>query len=265
MAYSGHQFGHFSEVLGDGRAIVIAENIQLKGAGPTPFSYRGDGLSALGPVIREYLISEAMHTLGVPTTRSLAAVETGELVQRETLLPGGILTRVSSCFIRIGTFEFIRAHGSVGQLKTLADYCIQTYYPEYSQSTSQYLDFFNRVLEENAKLVAKWMSLGFIHGVMNTDNISILGETLDYGPCAFMDEYDPKTVFSYIDRYGRYAYQNQPNIMKWNLTRFSETLLPLIQDNSSIEEMIEKFDIMYKKYWIEEMSQKLGINVGDYK
>jgi len=239
LAYAGHQFGHFVPQLGDGRANLLGEvvgldgirrDIQLKGAGPTPFSRRGDGRAALGPVLREYLISEAMAALGVPTTRSLAAVTTGEPVRRETLLPGAVLTRVAASHMRVGTFQYFAAQGDAAGVKLLADHAIARHYPDAAGAENPYLAFLSAVIARQADLVARWLLIGFIHGVMNTDNCSIAGETIDYGPCAFMDAYDPGTVFSSIDQHGRYAYGNQPRIVLWNLTRLAECLLPLLGD-----------------------------------
>jgi len=237
LAYAGHQFGHFNPQLGDGRAILLGEvvgrdgqrrDIQLKGAGPTPFSRRGDGRAALGPVLREYLVSEAMAALGLPTTRALAAVTTGEEVVRETMLPGGVLTRVASSHIRVGTFQYFAAREDLDALRLLADHAIARHYPEAATAENPYLAFLGAVAERQATLIARWLSIGFIHGVMNTDNCSVAGETIDYGPCAFMDEYHPGTVFSSIDQNARYAYGNQPSIGLWNVSRLAETLLPLI-------------------------------------
>jgi uncharacterized protein YdiU (UPF0061 family) len=246
MAYAGHQFGNFVAQLGDGRAILLGEvidkggirrDIQLKGSGPTPFSRRGDGRAALGPVLREYIVSEAMFALGIPTTRSLAAVVTGERVQRETMLPGGVLTRVASSHIRVGTFQFFAARQDLDALRHLADHVIDRHYPDITKAEHPHRALLNAVIKRQAELVARWLHVGFIHGVMNTDNCSVSGETIDYGPCAFMDAYDPATVFSSIDEMGRYAYANQPRIALWNLTRFAETLLPLIDsdEKTSIE------------------------------
>ncbi len=240
MAYAGHQFGHFVAQLGDGRAILLGEvidtdgirrDIQLKGSGPTPFSRRGDGRAALGPVLREYIVSEAMFALGIPTTRSLAAVITGEKVQRETMLPGAVLTRVASSHIRVGTFQFFAARQDIDGLRHLADHVINRHYPDLAKAEHPYRALLDVVIKRQAELVARWLHVGFIHGVMNTDNCSISGETIDYGPCAFMDAYDPATVYSSIDEMGRYAYANQPRIALWNLTRFAETLLPLIDSD----------------------------------
>ena len=238
-AYAGHQFGNFVPQLGDGRAVLLGEvvgrdgarrDLQLKGAGPTPFSRRGDGRAALGPVLREYIVSEAMAALGIPTTRALAAVLTGEKVQRETMLPGGVLTRVASSHIRIGTFQYFAAQGDGEGVKQLADHVIARHYPDLATVDRPYLALLDAVIARQASLVARWLNIGFIHGVMNTDNMSICGETIDYGPCAFMDAYDPATVFSAIDEGGRYAFGNQPRIALWNLTRFAECLLPLLDE-----------------------------------
>jgi uncharacterized protein YdiU (UPF0061 family) len=241
MAYAGHQFGHFVPQLGDGRAILLGEvvgrdgiryDVQLKGAGQTPFSRRGDGRAALGPVLREYLVSEAMAALGVPTTRSLAAVMTGDLVYRETALPGAVLTRVAHSHIRVGTFQYFAARQDLAALSTLTNYAIARHCPEVAHSENPALSLLAHVIARQAELVAQWMSVGFIHGVMNTDNMSVSGQTIDYGPCAFLDVYHPNAVFSSIDEHGRYAFANQPRIAQWNLTRFAETLLPLIADAS---------------------------------
>jgi uncharacterized protein YdiU (UPF0061 family) len=247
MAYAGHQFGHFVPQLGDGRAILLGEvidadgvrrDIQLKGSGPTPFSRRGDGRAALGPVLREYIVSEAMAMLGIPTTRSLAAVMSGENVMRETPLPGAVLTRVAASHIRVGTFQFFAARDDTEGVKRLADHVINRHYPQVTGAERPYSALLSAVIARQADLVARWLLVGFIHGVMNTDNTSISGETIDYGPCAFMDQYDPATVFSSIDEQGRYAYANQPRIALWNLTRFAECLLPLFSDDKdkAIEE-----------------------------
>jgi serine/tyrosine/threonine adenylyltransferase len=240
MAYAGHQFGHFVPQLGDGRAILLGEvidadgvrrDIQLKGSGPTPFSRRGDGRAALGPVLREYIVSEAMAALGIPTTRSLAAVVTGEIVMRETALPGAVLTRVASSHIRVGTFQFFASRGDTDGVRRLADHVIARHYPDAANAERPYAALLAGVIGRQADLVARWLLVGFIHGVMNTDNSSISGETIDYGPCAFMDHYDPAAVFSSIDEQGRYAYANQPRIALWNLTRLAECLLPLFSDD----------------------------------
>jgi uncharacterized protein YdiU (UPF0061 family) len=247
MAYAGHQFGHFVPQLGDGRAILLGEvidadgvrrDIQLKGSGPTPFSRRGDGRAALGPVLREYIVSEAMAALGIPTTRSLAAVVTGENVIRETPLPGAVLTRVASSHIRVGTFQYFAARGDTEGVRRLADHVIARHYPQAADADRPYHALLEGVIARQAQLIARWLLVGFIHGVMNTDNSSISGETIDYGPCAFMDAYDPAAVFSSIDEQGRYAYANQPRIALWNLTRLAECLLPLFSDqqDKAIEE-----------------------------
>ncbi len=245
QAYAGHQFGHFVPQLGDGRANLLGEvigsdgihyDIQLKGSGPTPFSRRGDGRAALGPVLREYLVSEAMAALGVPTTRALAAVMTGDRVVREELFPGAILTRVAASHLRVGTFQYFAAQGDVEATRVLMDYAIARHYPEAASAEHSCKAFLDGVISRHAHLVAQWMLLGFVHGVMNTDNTSISGETIDYGPCAFMEAYDPNTVFSSIDQQGRYAYSNQPRALLWNLTRLAETLLPLLSLEYGSEE-----------------------------
>src|SRR5882724_9927824 len=273
MAYAGHQFGHFVPQLGDGRAILLGEvidaegvrrDIQLKGSGPTPFSRRGDGRAALGPVLREYIVSEAMAALGIPTTRSLAAVVTGESVRRETLLPGAVLTRVASSHIRVGTFQYFAARGDTEGVRRLADHVIGRHYPQLANADRPYHALLEEVIARQADLVARWLLVGFIHGVMNTDNTSIPGETIDYGPCAFMDRYDPATVFSSIDEQGRYAYANQPRIALWNLTRLAECLLPLLsgEQDKAIEEaqsalagFAERFDTAYQAG----LRRKLGL------
>jgi uncharacterized protein YdiU (UPF0061 family) len=264
MAYAGHQFGQFVPQLGDGRAILLGEvidadgvrrDIQLKGSGPTPFSRRGDGRAALGPVLREYIVSEAMAALGIPTTRSLAAVMTGESVLRETPLPGAVLTRVASSHIRVGTFQYFAARGDTEGVRRLADHVIARHYPQVTGDQRPYLALLSAVIARQADLIARWLLVGFIHGVMNTDNTSISGETIDYGPCAFMDHYNPAQVFSSIDEMGRYAYANQPRIALWNLTRLAECLLPLIAEEqdkaiaeaqSALGEFIEAFDAAYQ-------------------
>lgn len=272
-AYAGHQFGHFSPSLGDGRAILLGEildknsrrfDIQLKGSGQTPFSRRGDGKSALGPVIREYVISEAMYYLGISTTRSLAAVATGEDVIRENVVPGGILTRVAASHIRVGTFEYFAARGDKEAVKELADYAIKRHYPNCLNEENPYQSFLKSVIDDQAKLVCEWMRVGFIHGVMNTDNMAICGQTIDYGPCAFMDIYNSNTVFSSIDTYGRYAFEKQSYIANWNLTRFAECLLPLLDDkmNKAIEIAeieINSFTEIFDEYWLDMMCCKLGL------
>lgn len=274
MAYSGHQFGGFSPQLGDGRAILLGEvidqggirrDIQLKGSGPTPWSRRGDGRSALGPVLREYLVSEWMHTVGVPTTRALAAVVSGDRVARETMLPGGVFTRVASSHIRVGTFQYFAARQDLENLKILADYVIERHYPEIRESENPYLELLRSVTERQAALVAHWMSFGFIHGVMNTDNASVSGETIDYGPCAFMDDYDPMKVFSSIDRGGRYAYSNQAPIAQWNLARLAETLLPLVSEDEEesiklVTGVLEAFPDLYQAELIRRLTAKIGLS-----
>ncbi len=272
-AYSGHQFGHFNPTLGDGRATLIGEiqnkenqrfDIQLKGSGPTLYSRQGDGLSALGPVLREYIVSEAMHSLGVPTTRSLCAVETSKDVYREQIQPGGVLTRVAKSHIRIGTFEYFASRGDLDGLRILADYAIERHYPNLINQSDKYLGFVNAAALNWSALIAKWMSVGFIHGVMNTDNMSICGETIDFGPCAFMDTFKANQVYSFIDRHGRYAYNNQINIGKWNLARFASAILPLIDkdENLAIKKTNDKLEMLYPLYdqeYIKLMSAKLGI------
>jgi uncharacterized protein YdiU (UPF0061 family) len=273
MAYAGHQFGQFVPQLGDGRAILLGEvidadgvrrDIQLKGSGPTPFSRRGDGRAALGPVLREYIVSEAMATLGIATTRSLAAVMTGESVLRETPLPGAVLTRVAASHIRVGTFQYFAARGDTEGVRRLADHVIGRHYPQFADDDRPYHALLEGVIARQADLVARWLLVGFIHGVMNTDNTSISGETIDYGPCAFMDHYDPAMVFSSIDELGRYAYANQPRIALWNLTRFAECLLPLLaedqdkaveQAQSALGEFAESFNAAYQAG----LRKKLGL------
>jgi uncharacterized protein YdiU (UPF0061 family) len=273
MAYAGHQFGHFVPKLGDGRAILLGEvrdvagvrrDIQLKGSGRTPFSRDGDGRAALGPVLREYVVSEAMHALGVPTTRALAIVASGELVHRERRLPGAILTRVAASHVRVGTFQFFAARGDIEAIKRLADYVIERHYPDIGQADAPYLALFGAVAQRQARLIACWMHVGFIHGVMNTDNTAISGETIDFGPCAFIDAYDPAAVFSSIDTYGRYAYANQPHIAHWNLARFAETLLPLLNPipERAIElanEALSAFWPRFEHHWLSGMRRKLGL------
>ncbi|TVP85964.1 MAG: YdiU family protein [Thioalkalivibrio sp.] len=296
QAYAGHQFGHFA-MLGDGRAHLLGEyrtpdgrrvDIQLKGSGPTPFSRRGDGRAALGPMLREYLIGEAMHGLGIPTTRALAVVATGERVFREQALPGAVLSRVAASHIRVGTFAYAAAldsgldlavhapHGAddpspeaaaqdgAGLTRALADYTIDRHYPELAEGPDRYMELFNAVMERQVDLVAQWMRVGFIHGVMNTDNMTLSGETIDYGPCAFMDQYDPATVFSSIDRQGRYAFGNQAKIAQWNLARLLETLLPLLHDEpetalARAQEAIGRFPALFTERWHAVMRTKLGL------
>jgi uncharacterized protein YdiU (UPF0061 family) len=274
MAYAGHQFGHFAPQLGDGRAILLGEvidrqgvrrDVQLKGSGRTPFSRGGDGRAALGPVLREYVVSEAMAALGIPTTRSLAAVATGETVARETSLPGAVLTRVATSHVRIGTFQFFAARGDLDGLRLLADHVISRHYPEAAHADSPYRSLLELVVERQAELIARWLLVGFIHGVMNTDNMSIAGETIDYGPCAFMDEYHPAKVFSSIDQQGRYAYANQPQIATWNLARFAETLLPLIDEDQQqaikqAEGLLQRFPARFEAAYSAGMRQKLGFS-----
>jgi uncharacterized protein YdiU (UPF0061 family) len=272
QAYAGHQFGHFT-YLGDGRAHLLGEHktpdgrrfdIQLKGSGKTPYGRNGDGRAALGPMLREYIMSEAMNALGIPTTRSLAVVTTGELVYRENALQGAILTRVASSHLRVGTFEYLAAEKDKDGLKKLADYTIARHYPEIEQAEQPYLQLLKEILEKQADLITNWMRVGFIHGVMNTDNMALCGETIDYGPCAFMDTYDPLTVFSSIDHRGRYAYGNQPVIAQWNLARFAETILPLLHENEikaiqMAEEAIAEFSSLYLEKWQTMMRAKLGL------
>ncbi|MBD1139093.1 YdiU family protein [Pelagibacterales bacterium SAG-MED46] len=272
QAYAGHQFGHFT-MLGDGRAVLLGEHltnkdnrfdVQFKGSGRTSFSRSGDGRAVLGPMLREYIISEAIHALNIPTTRSLAVVKTGEKVVRENLLPGAILTRVASSHIRVGTFQYIAAKQNVDDLNTLVDYTINRHYPEIKSSKNKALDLLNLVMERQCNLVVNWMRVGFIHGVMNTDNMAISGETIDYGPCAFMDFYNPKTVFSSIDKLGRYSFSNQPPITKWNLARLAECLIPLIDksEDTAIKiatETIDNFQNIYENKWLNMMRDKLGL------
>tara|TARA_B100000953_G_scaffold24630_1_gene20137 strand:- start:90 stop:1574 length:1485 start_codon:yes stop_codon:yes gene_type:complete len=273
LVYAGHQFGYFVPQLGDGRAILLGEivnnggcrfDIQLKGSGQTSYSRSGDGRAPLGAVIREYIISEAMHSLNIPTTRSLAIIVTGELVSRETLLPGGILTRIASSHLRVGTFEYFAASDDQENLQLLADYSINRHFPNIKKSNLRYQTFLESVCDRQAALIAKWMHVGFVHGVMNSDNTSISGETIDYGPCAFMDSYDPATVFSSIDHHGRYAYGNQPNIAQWNIACLGECLLPLIHPdrNKAIgiaEEILDSFQDKFRKYWLSGMYKKIGL------
>ncbi|WP_226669995.1 protein adenylyltransferase SelO [Metabacillus litoralis] len=272
QAYAGHQFGHFN-MLGDGRALLLGEQItpkgervdlQLKGSGRTKYSRGGDGRAALGPMLREYIMSEAMHALGIPTTRSLAVVATGEHIIRETELPGAILTRVASSHLRVGTFEYAANFTTIEQLKELADYAINRHYPEIEADENKYLSLLNKVISRQAELITRWQLVGFIHGVMNTDNVTISGETIDYGPCAFMNEYDPATVFSSIDVQGRYAYGNQPKIGGWNLARFAEALIPLLNENEEkalelAQEAVLEYPKMYHANWLTGMRAKLGL------
>lgn len=272
QAYAGHQFGHFT-MLGDGRALLLGEqvtpsgerfDIQLKGSGRTPYSRGGDGRAALGPMLREYIMSEAMHALGIPTTRSLAVVTTGEFIIRETALPGAVLTRVAASHLRVGTFQYVSNWGTVEELRILADYALQRHDPEVEATPNRFLLLLQAVIKRQAALIAKWQLVGFIHGVMNTDNMAISGETIDYGPCAFMDAYDPATVFSSIDRRGRYAYGNQPPIAGWNLARLAEALLPLLHPDQAqaierAQEAISAFPAIFRHHWLAGMRAKLGI------
>ena len=272
QAYAGHQFGHFT-ILGDGRAIIMGEHltkenkrfdIQFKGSGLTPYSRNADGRAALSPMLREYIISEAIHGLNISTTRSLAVVTTGENIMRETSLPGAILTRVASSHIRVGTFQYVAMLNNKELLKNLVSYVINRHYPHLKEKSNPSLELLKTVIQKQTELVVNWMRVGFVHGVMNTDNMAISGETIDYGPCAFMDSYDPRTVFSSIDLQGRYSFFNQPSITKWNLARYAETLIPLINENEdrAIEmanEVIESFNTLYKRKWIQMMKNKIGL------
>jgi uncharacterized protein YdiU (UPF0061 family) len=271
QAYAGHQYAYFT-FLGDGRALVLGEqitpqgerfDIQLKGSGRTPFSRQGDGKAALGPMLREYLMSEAMYRLGIPTTRSLAVLTTGEPVFRESVLPGAILVRVASSHIRVGTFEFAARLNDTTKLQSLADYTIQRHFPELSHHHERYTELIKKISQRQAKLISSWLLIGFVHGVMNTDNMCLSGETIDYGPCAFINGYDPAAVFSSIDRHGRYAYSNQPSIALWNLTRLAETLLPLIDSNlerakEKAEDALKLFITDFQVAWRQGMGNKLG-------
>lgn len=273
MAYAGHQFGHFVPQLGDGRAVLLGDitarngasyGLQLKGSGQTSFSRNGDGRAALGPVLREYLVSEAMFKLNVPTTRALAAVTTGEEVARERLLPGAVITRVASSFVRVGTFEYFRARGDEQSIQKLADFVIQKNYPTLVDEKNPYVALLQVVVERQAALIAHWMQLGFIHGVMNTDNMSISGQTIDYGPCAFMDAYQHDKVFSSIDRHGRYAYSNQPSIGLWNLTRLAECFIPLFSTNTDeaveiAQNVLRTYIDVYQQQWLFRMRSKCGL------
>ncbi|MCG7381059.1 YdiU family protein [Paenibacillus sp. ACRRY] len=272
QAYAGHQFGNFN-MLGDGRALLLGEqitprgervDIQLKGSGRTPYSRGGDGRAAIGPMLREYIISEAMEALGIPTTRSLAVVTTGENIIRETKRPGAILTRVASSHIRVATFQYAARWGTVDELRALADYTLGRHFPDIPLDNNRYLNFLREVIKRQASLIAKWQNVGFIHGVMNTDNMAISGETIDYGPCAFMDAYNPATVFSSIDTQGRYAYGNQPYIAGWNLARLAETLLPLLHEHEDVaiqiaQDAIAQFSEQYHHEWLSGMRAKLGL------
>ena len=272
QAYAGHQFGHFT-ALGDGRAILLGEqitpsgdrvDIQLKGAGQTRFSRRGDGRAALGPMLREYIISEAMHALGIPTTRSLAVVKTGEPVYRETVLDGAVLTRVAASHIRVGTMQWAATHGDQEAVRSLADYTRARHYPELADSPEPHIALFDAILGRQAYLIARWQLVGFVHGVMNTDNMALSGETIDYGPCAFMDRYDPATVFSSIDHGGRYAYRHQPSVARWNLARLGEAMLPLFDRDvdRAVERAtaaLDRFPDLFERHWLEGMRGKLGL------
>src|ERR1700761_1388687 len=281
QAYAGHQFGMYSPRLGDGRALLLGEvidtrgrrrDLHLKGSGRTPFSRGGDGKAAVGPMLREYLIGEAMHGLGIPTTRALAVLATGERVIRERTLPGAVLTRAAASHLRVGTFQYAAASGDRDLLRALADYAIARHYPEAADAPNRYLDLYRRVVGAQASLVARWMLVGFVHGVMNTDNTTISGETIDYGPCAFMDTFDPATVFSSIDDRGRYAYGNQPGVLQWNLARLAEALLPLFDDTAGDDsaaaaeaatEVLSGFAGAYDQHWTEGMAAKLGLVTPD--
>ena len=273
MAYAGHQFCNFVPQLGDGRAVLLGEvrdpggqnfDIHLKGAGRTPYSRNGDGRAWLGPVLREYVVSEAMAALGIPTTRALAALSTGEEVVREDILPGALIVRMAKGHVRVGTFEYFAAKGDKASVQRLANYAIERFYPDCRDADNPYLALFETVLEKQAHLVAQWMGVGFIHGVMNTDNMSISGETIDYGPCAFMDAYHPKTVFSYIDQMGRYAFANQAPIAKWNLSRFAACLIPILHDQDSkaqdmAQTALDRFESVHEAHWTQVFNAKLGL------
>ena len=276
QAYAGHQFGHFT-MLGDGRAVVLGEiltssgsryDVQFKGSGKTPYSRGGDGRAALGPMLREYIISEAMHFLGIPTTRSLAVVSTGEIVYRENQLPGAILTRVASSHLRVGTFEYASLHQSEAIMQSLFDYLVDRHFPSVKDEKNPAIAVLDQIIQQQTDLITNWMRVGFIHGVMNTDNMALSGETIDYGPCAFMDHFDPQTVFSSIDRNGRYAYSNQPYIGQWNLARLAQSLLPLIDQNEEkaieiAEHSLNSFEGIYKRKWLSIMGNKLGFTKTD--
>jgi uncharacterized protein YdiU (UPF0061 family) len=271
QAYAGHQYGHFT-FLGDGRAVLLGEHltfdharfdIQLKGSGRTPYSRQGDGRAALAPMLREYIISEAMVALGIPTTRSLGVIATGDVVYRATKEPGAVLARIAASHIRVGTFEYLRARQDDMTLKILIDYTINRHYPSIQNSANPTLEFLKLVVSKQIDLIVEWMRVGFIHGVMNTDNMTISGETIDYGPCAFMDEYDPNTVFSFIDAQGRYNYQNQPKILQWNLARFAECLLPFLHEDANqavvlVTEIINSVEPLYQQRWLNMMRKKFG-------
>ena len=275
MVYAGHQFGNWVPRLGDGRAILLGElidknnerwDVQLKGSGVTPFSRNGDGKAALGPILREYLISHAMYNLGIPTTLALTIAKTGENIRRETILPGAIITRIAKSHIRVGTFQYFASQGQYDHLKDLSDYVINRHFREIIGNKNKYLDLFKCILRKQAKLVSKWMSAGFIHGVMNTDNCSVIGDTIDYGPCAFMDTFKKDTVFSSIDTLGRYSFKNQPIMCQWNLVQLANCLLPLFSDNKEksiqmAQNEIDQFSQIYKNFWAEEMNSKLGLKI----
>jgi uncharacterized protein YdiU (UPF0061 family) len=277
QVYAGHQFGGFSPQLGDGRAVLLGEvvspagvrfDLTLKGSGRTPFSRGGDGKAALGPVLREYVMGEAMHALGIPTTRALAAVATGEMVRRDGLLPGAVLTRMASSHLRVGTFQFFAARGDFARLRQLVDYVIERHDPGLVDAHNPPLALLDAVIGRQTALIAAWMNVGFIHGVMNTDNVTISGETIDYGPCAFMDHYDPTTVFSSIDHGGRYAYGNQPTIGLWNMARLAEALLPLIDADQEramelATESLDRYQGLYDEAWFDGMRAKLGLDRAD--
>nr|CAA6822958.1 MAG: Selenoprotein O and cysteine-containing homologs [uncultured Thiotrichaceae bacterium] len=277
MAYTGHQFGNFNPQLGDGRAILLGEllnnkqerfDVQLKGSGRTPYSRGGDGRAAMGPVLREYIMCEFMHAAGIPTTRALAAVSTGENIMREHLLPGAIITRLSRSYVRVGTFQLFATQQNFQAVRELADYVITRNYPEAASAENPYQALLKAVIKRQAELIAQWMQIGFIHGVMNTDNASIVGETIDYGPCAFMDDYHADTVYSSIDRQGRYAYRNQPSIAHWNMCRFAETLIPLLDENTDTgvtiaQDAINTYSDLYQNNWLKGMRKKLGLEESD--
>lgn len=273
LAYSGHQFGHFVPILGDGRAVLLGEikdshgrtfDLQLKGSGRTPFSRRGDGRAALGPMMREYIIGEALHALGIPATRTLAVVSTGELVIRDRPLRGGIQARVAQSHIRVGTFEYAAAQGDPKALRALADFVIKRHYSELTDAQDCYYRLAQSIFDRQASLVAQWLNVGFIHGVMNTDNVAVSGESIDFGPCAFMNRYDPRTVFSSIDQHGRYAYGAQPNVIQWNLARLAESLMPLFDDAheralARAQELVDRFPSVFTEHWTSGMRNKLGL------
>jgi uncharacterized protein YdiU (UPF0061 family) len=277
QAYAGHQFGVYVPRLGDGRALLLGElvdgggqrrDLHLKGSGRTPFARGGDGKAAVGPMLREYVMGEALHALGIPTSRALAVVATGDQVVRETMLPGAVLARVAASHLRVGTFQYAAATGDPALVRKLTDYAIARHYPEAAEAENPYLEFYRRVIDAQASLVARWMLVGFVHGVMNTDNMTISGETIDYGPCAFMDTFDPATVFSSIDHAGRYAYGNQPGIAQWNLARLGETLLPLFDDDTdaaveAATDAVRSFVERYEGYWMGGLAAKLGLDEPD--